>query len=87
MEKKNGKKFATNQHAMLVIDGIAKEFHFNGISNSIVTEVRRPLYHQQYDADIRRPRLLITGTSWKTQENSFRPNVLYSRRYWMLSPS
>ncbi|KAK4693149.1 RNA polymerase-associated protein RTF1, partial [Lecanoromycetidae sp. Uapishka_2] len=38
MEKKNGKKFVTNQHAMLVIDGSPKEFHFNGISNSSVTE-------------------------------------------------
>ncbi|KAL2048840.1 hypothetical protein ABVK25_010898 [Lepraria finkii] len=38
IERDNGKRFATNQHALIVIDGTVKEFHFNGISNSTITE-------------------------------------------------
>lgn len=62
MEKKNGKRFVTNQHAMLIIDGSAKELHLNGVSNSNVTEVRRTFSHEHYDSDIRRLRSPTMGT-------------------------
>lgn len=37
--KNNGKKFVTNQHLELLVDGTRKEFHMNGVSNSSITEV------------------------------------------------
>lgn len=39
VEKSNGKKIVTNQHVQVVLDGVLKDFHFNGISNSSITEV------------------------------------------------
>lgn len=39
VEKSNGKKIVTNQHVQVVLDGALKDFHFNGISNSSITEV------------------------------------------------
>ncbi|KAL6721366.1 RNA polymerase-associated protein rtf1 [Lecanora helva] len=38
VEKSNGKKVVTNQHLLIATDGSVKEFHFNGISNSQITE-------------------------------------------------
>lgn len=39
MMRENGKKFATNLHLMLGVDGSRKEFHMNAISNTIPSEV------------------------------------------------
>ncbi|KAG8529450.1 uncharacterized protein KY384_006087 [Bacidia gigantensis] len=39
MMKNSGKRFVTNQHLMLAVEGTQKEFHMNSISNSTVTEV------------------------------------------------
>ncbi|KAL9126279.1 MAG: hypothetical protein Q9217_004652 [Psora testacea] len=39
VSKTNGKKFVTNQHLMLAVEGTQKEFHMNSVSNSTVTEV------------------------------------------------
>ncbi|KAL9097958.1 MAG: hypothetical protein Q9163_006287 [Psora crenata] len=38
VSKTNGKKFVTNQHLMLAVEGTQKEFHMNSVSNSTVTE-------------------------------------------------
>lgn len=43
VEKSNGKKIVTNQHIHLMLDGNLKDFHFNGISNSSITEVRESI--------------------------------------------
>ena len=39
VERSNGKKIVTNQHLLIAIEGVVKEFHFAAISNSIPTEV------------------------------------------------
>ncbi|KAL2045146.1 hypothetical protein N7G274_002227 [Stereocaulon virgatum] len=51
IERDNGKRFATNQHALIVIDGTVKEFHFNGISNSTITEAEVANYKNKMTDD------------------------------------
>lgn len=63
MEKSNQKKVVTNQHIQVAIEGTVKDFHFNGISNSAITEVSRFLLLVNSVININRRRLPIIRTS------------------------
>jgi len=69
VEKSNGKKIVTNQHVQVMLDGALKDFHFNGISNSPITEVGWFIRPRAHSTDLSRPKSQITRTSWMTQES------------------
>lgn len=71
VEKINDKRFTTNQHLLLAVDGTVKEFHFNAISNSAVTEASRHLLFHMHRANSSRLKLQTTRARWQTRARHF----------------
>lgn len=74
VEKSNGKKIVTNQHVQVMLEGALKDFHFNGISNSPITEVGPCARLLAHSTDVPRPRLQTTRIVWMMRESHYLPN-------------